>query len=98
MKSYYRKPTRYYANSATVGVFIERGTVFECSRCGLVEEYSKSDFANIKEWHAKYLKLQDRAFTHSLNKCQEVFLSQASPPALPADLEQTSIFDLLGVT
>jgi len=98
MNKFYRKPSkRYYGHPVSVGLLIERGTVFTCERCGLVEEYPRSDFANVEEWHTFYVSLQERTMTHFVNRCQEVFLAQGAPDALPNNLEQTSIFDLLEV-
>lgn len=97
MNQFYRKPTRYHGHPVSVAVLIERGTVFECDRCGLVEEYPRSDFGSTDEWFIKYNQLKDKAMTHFTNKCVEVSFPLGAPKPLPLNYEQASIFDLLGV-
>lgn len=99
MIQYYVKPAKKtYGHPVAVSMNAEAVTKFYCEKCGLVEEYPKNDFDTVAEWHAKYQQLKSRSFTHYVSKCQEIYLSRDAPEALPADLEQTSIFDLLGVT
>lgn len=98
MNVYYRTPKKkYYGHPISVSVSSSAVTTFYCEKCGLVEEYEKSDFATVDQWYLKYQQLKDRSSSHFASGCQEVFLSQGTPDALPNDLEQTSIFDLLEV-
>lgn len=98
MNVYYRTPKKkYYGHPVSVSLNINWLTTFYCEKCGLVEEYPRSDFASVDEWRGKYKQLKHRSSSHFASGCQEVFLSQGTPDALPNDLEQTSIFDLLEV-